>query len=868
MTTTEAGLNSNYRPTASSACVNAGYNGLAASEDLDGNKRIMGGTVDIGCYEYLPVYAETRTSGKTRIWWEDAGVASYTVQYRIMGTDKWTTKTVKNQTEVTLSLKNNEIYDVRVTPEGMNPENSDYILCGTLAKIGVKVASKTDNSVSFKLSNLCGILDTRWTIGIQEPNEEMEYFKFYYATSRLQYSGLTYTWDGGDVLTIKGLKSNTKYNFEFLQSSIGSTNTSISTPASVSVVTNKPVYTQTIVVKSATQTALKNAINQAPEGALITFDQSLSGASITLSQAITLSRGVTIDASNLKKITFVRNNSNAASDGNYKAFLVTGNSTVKFVGITFKENVGYVADEDGEISSPYVGIETQSFKGTLIVEGCVFSGNCNRFILSKDSSSIVVRKTDFYTKFYAVNYCINKSGGKLWVDDCYFEASCWRHIGGFNGASIAVTRTCFTENVPYGTYSGQAQVFGLSGANLEVSDCEFSHCYKLLDGANNCNISIKDSIFEYCGNFRNGNIVLTGCRFLNNNGNLFNGATVKCISCLFKDNKGNLFNGPDLKCYSTIFDGNKGTSSEQPVFNLSSREGTFVNCTFKNNTGSVFAGNGSSKIYVRNTITDKSYNTSGFATSSWINCIVTSVNSKYYPTDSSRTINKGKNTYYPTSAEYRTDYYGNPRTAGGIIDIGAVELYNVKVRSTTSNKVVISWDDYGVESYTVKYRPVGTENWTTKVVKGKTSLSLSVKTNQQYEVYVIPQGMEKVESSCVSTVAVAVNKLTAKVTSTAKNSISLQISQIAALPDMGFTIGIKKQNEKTYTYYDFYQGNSGSLGSSSMTYTFNNSGVLTIKGLDSSTKYNFQLAQVFDGGTWWDLHSVSPYLNVNVATIG
>ena len=43
----------NFRLSASSPCINAGNNsGVIGTLDLDGNKRIFGGVVDIGCYEY------------------------------------------------------------------------------------------------------------------------------------------------------------------------------------------------------------------------------------------------------------------------------------------------------------------------------------------------------------------------------------------------------------------------------------------------------------------------------------------------------------------------------------------------------------------------------------------------------------------------------------------------------------------------------------------------------------------------------------------------------------------------------------------------------------------------------------------------
>lgn len=43
-----------FNLTGASPCVNAGDNAYASSYDLDGKTRIVGGTVDMGCYEFIP----------------------------------------------------------------------------------------------------------------------------------------------------------------------------------------------------------------------------------------------------------------------------------------------------------------------------------------------------------------------------------------------------------------------------------------------------------------------------------------------------------------------------------------------------------------------------------------------------------------------------------------------------------------------------------------------------------------------------------------------------------------------------------------------------------------------------------------------
>ncbi len=56
----------------SSPCINSGYNGYApAGSDLDGNPRVVGGTVDVGAYEF-----QSPTSVISYAWLQDYGLAT------------------------------------------------------------------------------------------------------------------------------------------------------------------------------------------------------------------------------------------------------------------------------------------------------------------------------------------------------------------------------------------------------------------------------------------------------------------------------------------------------------------------------------------------------------------------------------------------------------------------------------------------------------------------------------------------------------------------------------------------------------------------------------------------------------------------
>jgi hypothetical protein len=61
-----------YRLLPNSPCINAGNNTfLSAATDLDGNPRVVGGTVDVGCYEY-----QAPTSIISYQWLQQYGLAT------------------------------------------------------------------------------------------------------------------------------------------------------------------------------------------------------------------------------------------------------------------------------------------------------------------------------------------------------------------------------------------------------------------------------------------------------------------------------------------------------------------------------------------------------------------------------------------------------------------------------------------------------------------------------------------------------------------------------------------------------------------------------------------------------------------------
>lgn len=63
------GINSNFHLQASSPCINAGHNSyVAATNDLDGNMRIIGGVVDMGAYERQDAGTDADADGIDDLW--------------------------------------------------------------------------------------------------------------------------------------------------------------------------------------------------------------------------------------------------------------------------------------------------------------------------------------------------------------------------------------------------------------------------------------------------------------------------------------------------------------------------------------------------------------------------------------------------------------------------------------------------------------------------------------------------------------------------------------------------------------------------------------------------------------------------------
>ena len=102
---------------------------------------------------------------------------------------------------------------------------------------------------------------------------------------------------------------------------------------------------------------LRSAITNAASGAVITFDPSLSGATITLSNTLTINTNLTIDASALPGGLQINGN------GSVQIFNVASNTIVFLNSLTITN--GYSTNNGGGIYN----------NGTLTLTNCTLSGN-------------------------------------------------------------------------------------------------------------------------------------------------------------------------------------------------------------------------------------------------------------------------------------------------------------------------------------------------------------------------------------------------------------------------------------------------------------------------------------------------------------
>jgi LPXTG-site transpeptidase (sortase) family protein len=226
------------------------------------------------------------------------------------------------------------------------------------------------------------------------------------------------------------------------------------------------VQAATLTVSNANGTgvgSLRQAIADANSGDTITFDASLSGATITLASPLTLYKNVTIDGSALSSPLSISGNSsvsvfninsgiavildsltikygNANSGGgiNNKGTLTVNNST--FSGNSAKYFGGGIFNENG---------------GNITVNNSTFSGNSSingGGIYNQNGSNTTVNNSTFSGNSARMHGGGINNRGNLDIDNSTFSGNSADHYGGgiFNYNSLTVNNSTFSGNFAYG----------------------------------------------------------------------------------------------------------------------------------------------------------------------------------------------------------------------------------------------------------------------------------------------------------------------------------------------------------------------------------------------------------------------------------
>ena len=754
----------------------------------------------------LQVRVKSTTSNKMDVSWNDLGAESYTVRYRFGDSDgPWTTKVVKGKTNLSISVKTNRVYDIYVTPQGME-DKEDYECGGALSKLAVKVVNRTDNSISFRISNTAyGVSEGCGVLGVKTQNEKVyTYYEVYPENS--DYTGtLSYTYEG-DILTIKGLTSNTKYNFQFAQAAVQTSTRSLISPyTNVSAATTGYKTTKIVVnalddsVNNDKYTSLREAIQKAANGAVITFANNLKGQTINLSSTLVINKNITIDASSL-----------------YDAQNNIPGLTLK----TIRKDPNYNDTYSIIVCSPNTTIKGIQFTSASGISGCgIYSWNVS---------------------------------GLVNIQNCHFRNL---KVGiGAGGSSSTISSTILNIDnctISYNSYIGLLN-YNPSGSRMNVTNCEIYYC-------DNCAIANRDSCSMYISN----------TNFSGNRGVCDNLGTAEFDRCTFQYTTGYIINnsGSSTATYNNCLVANNHIDNGYSCFENFDQGCIYINhSTFAHNYRT-FSNDGSQFVVVRNSVCAKKSH--GNSSVDFYNCIAFNDSgldeNTFRPTASSACVDAG---YYGASWTEK-DLAGNSRLMGTRSDIGCYEFFPVETRTSTSGKTTVYWGNAGVASYTVQYREEGTDKWTTKTVKNQTQLAISVKNNTFYQVLVTPEGMARNEKNIILTGSLAKlgmkvinktqNSISFQITNIAMPEMAFRLGIKSQY----------QSSSKYYDVYQGGSGSLGSLSYTFERGYSYGEGILTIRRLSSNTKYDFQFAQIEDMSIDWyysPSYAISTFTKMSVTT--
>jgi PKD repeat protein len=392
---------------------------------------------------------------------------------------------------------------------------------------------------------------------------------------------------------------------------------------------------------------LRDAINNATTGGVITFATNLSGATITLASTLMLTNSLTIDASALTNGIQINGN------GAVQIFNVASNTTVVVNSLTVTN--GYTQGNGAGITNA----------GTLTLNQCTLSENSAPF----------------------------GGGGGIWnvgtatLNQCTLSGN----SGPYGGGGIYNLGTLTLNNC---ALSGNTSIEGIGGG---IDNYEGTLT------VNQCTVA-GNSAGNGGGIFNGGTLTVSQCTFSGNSamysyddsygGGIFNGGTLTVNQCTVSENSaaqggGGIYNGFSctLMITNSIVAGNNSGSGAD-IYNgylFNHYEGNFIV-----GLGTLGGSNIIQNIY------DPALGISGTPP------IASSPNlappgnyggptQTMPPLPGSPAIGTGS----VAANTFTTDQRGYPRTQNGLIDIGAVELPTVQFTANPTNSNVPATVEFG-----------------------------------------------------------------------------------------------------------------------------------------------------------------------------
>jgi hypothetical protein len=272
---------------------------------------------------------------------------------------------------------------------------------------------------------------------------------------------------------------------------------------------------------------LRSAITNAASGAVITFDPSLSGVTITLGNTLTINTNLTIDASALPGGLQINGN------GSVQVFNVASNTLVFLNSLTITNGNGNGVAGGGLGGGIYNG-------GTLTLTNCILSGNSATFGGGIYNDGTLTLNNCILSGNSATNGGGIYNSGTVTMNQCTLSGNARRAGGGIYSLGVLTLNQCtLTGNVV--VYAGGAIFCGRG--TLTLNQCTLS--------GNAAGVNGGGGIYNY------GTLALNQCTLSGNSASDGGG--------IYNDDSAN--DGAAVMMTNTIVAGNSGIYPSADIYN-------------------------------------------------------------------------------------------------------------------------------------------------------------------------------------------------------------------------------------------------------------------------------------------------------------